>query len=108
MLNVGRPITSTSTLRVVVIAADKPVIVYTRPANVVALLHLKLVIRYIKLHKHINLSRSQQNLPPKNVEPDTSATRHFVTKTLRYHKIGAEVSGHFGTGTEVSIRHQST
>ena len=36
-------------------------------------------------------------------EPDTLATGHFGTKTLRHHKIGAEVSGHFGTGTEVSI-----
>ena len=33
-----------------------------------------------------------------NREPDTSATGHFGTKTLRHHKIGAEVSGHFGTG----------
>jgi len=24
-------------------------------------------------------------------KPDTSATRHFGTETLRYHKIGAEV-----------------
>jgi len=31
-------------------------------------------------------------------EPDTSATRHFGTKTLRHRKIGAEVSGHSGPG----------
>ena len=30
---------------------------------------------------------------------------HFGHRTLRDHKIGAEVSGHFGTGTEVSIGH---
>ena len=28
-------------------------------------------------------------------EPDTSATGHFGTKTLRHHKIGAEMSGHY-------------
>ena len=33
---------------------------------------------------------------------DTLATIHFGTKTLRHHKIGAEMSGHFGPGLEVS------
>ena len=35
-----------------------------------------------------------------NWEPDTSATGQFGTKTLRHHKIGAEVSGHFGTKSQ--------
>jgi len=28
---------------------------------------------------------------------------HFGHKTFRHHKIGAEVSGHFGTGSKVSV-----
>jgi len=38
-------------------------------------------------------------------EPDTSATGHFGTKTLRHHKIGVEVSGLFGTK---ALRHFGT
>jgi len=35
-------------------------------------------------------------------KPDTLATIHFGTKTLRHHEIGHEVSGHFGLCPEVS------
>ena len=37
----------------------------------------------------LNNQRKGQQLLTR--EPDTSATRHFGTKTLRHHKIGAEV-----------------
>jgi len=30
---------------------------------------------------------------------------HFGHKTLQQHKIGTEMSGHFGTATEMSIGH---
>jgi len=34
-----------------------------------------------------------------------SVSRHFGPKTFRHHCDGAEVSGHFGTGAEVSYGH---
>ena len=35
-------------------------------------------------------------------------SRHFGPKTLRHYCDGAEVSGHFGTGAEVSYGHFGT
>ena len=39
---------------------------------------------------------------------DTSDPRHFGPKTLRHHGDGSEMSGHFGTGAEVSYGHFNT
>jgi len=43
---------------------------------------------------------------------DTSAPRHFGTGaevvSLKHFGIGAEMSGHFGTGAELSVRHFGT
>ena len=39
---------------------------------------------------------------------DTSDPRHFGPKSLRHYCDGAEVSGHFGTGAEVSNGHFGT
>ena len=39
---------------------------------------------------------------------DTSDPRHFGPKTFWHHCDGAKVSGHFGTGAEVSYGHFGT
>jgi len=67
-----------------------------------------IAIRRVCLLARCSVCSLVRNWPPAAREPDTSATGHFGAKTLRHHKIGAEVSGHFGTGTEVCIGHFGT